>query len=232
MATACCRLTPLTLKARIMNSRNKRLHHLAMAATLALVAQASQAAYVAKIEPNDTLSTPQNLAGHFSLDFDANIGNASSTNTSTLIPHASVIATGNSTFDYYTFTTVSAGDIILDIDSSRNLDAYLVAWGAGSPTSVLTQNDDAYLVAEGSTTMLDSFIQLNNKPAGQYWVGVGRCCSSAGAAGLASGTVVPSNANYTLHVSAMAAVPEPQGLSLVLGGLVAAAPLIRRKMNA
>ena len=91
-----------------------RSAYFVLALTLVFGGRAAEASTISEIESNDTFATAQNVNGSFSLDFDANIF------SSTTLPHVT-IQSGASTFsnyDHYFFTTTSAGNIILDIDST------------------------------------------------------------------------------------------------------------------
>ncbi|MEM6612707.1 MAG: filamentous hemagglutinin N-terminal domain-containing protein [Cyanobacteria bacterium P01_C01_bin.72] len=65
---------------------------------------------IAKIEPNNSLDTAQNINNSFSNRFDSNIQN------STSIPHVSITAVGNGSFDYYGFNAEAGSLAIFDID--------------------------------------------------------------------------------------------------------------------
>lgn len=182
----------------------------------------AQAAYVNELESNDSFASAQNINPYFNLEFDADIGDVNGVNTSTTLAHASVRGTGDNTYDFYTFTTSGSSDIILDIDYGMgDVDTFIAIWSAS--TGLLAQNDDfspyETVGAGGSNHRYDSFIQLTGMSADTYYVGVSRCCQGAGATGWNSGTEVPAGSDYTLHVSAVSAVPEPESVLLGLAGL-------------
>ena len=151
---------------------------------------------VADAEPNDTLATAQSLDGEWALNYDANVGDATNTNTSTSIPHIRVSGTGNGTMDYFSFTvgTVPSKGIF-DIDFGTTggyLDSYLTLYRADG--TILASNDDAWLLPAldvGSSSYLDSFFEHTFTTAGTYFIGV----RGLGYPG------VPTGATYTLQVS-------------------------------
>ena len=161
---------------------------------------------VPEAEPNNTLLTalPIDDLG-FSLDFDANIGDSFNINTSTLIPHLSILGTGDGSYDFYSFTVTNAGDRgIFDIDNGQSL-------GSGSFDSVLylfdssgfqlIRSDDAG-IDPGSISGLDSLLEFTFPTAGTYYVAVAEFGSFGG--GGPNGIIdspVPFGADYTLHVS-------------------------------
>ncbi len=68
---------------------------------------APTAGQVTEAEPNDTLPSAQSLEGYvWSLNSQPDIGDSFG-NTSTVIPHLTVTATGDDSFDYYSFVVTS-----------------------------------------------------------------------------------------------------------------------------
>ena len=65
---------------------------------------------ITKIEPNNSLDTAQNIDNSFSNRFNPNIQNSIS------IPHVSISAEGDNSFDYYTFNAEAGSLAIFDID--------------------------------------------------------------------------------------------------------------------
>jgi hypothetical protein len=205
---------------------------LASAILLALVAPA-QASYFNEIESNDTLAQAQSMDPYFSLDYDADIGDVFGNNTSTTALHASVLGTGNGTYDYYSFTLSSAGTVILDIDYGMpDLDAELGLWHADG--TYITENDDNNPTAGAggsSSSLLDSFIQTTLQ-AGSYVVGVARYSASGTNGGWSAGSgLIPAGTDYTLHVS-VNAVPEAETYAMMLAGLGLVGFATRRRMRA
>ncbi|AFY64935.1 tandem-95 repeat protein [Geitlerinema sp. PCC 7407] len=124
----------------------------------------------------------------------------------TTVPHATINASGNGTFDYYSFTT-TGGTITLDIDTgaASNIDTRLFLFD--SNMQLITQNDTASigLGAGGSNTTNDAFIS-RNLAAGTYIVGVGESASGVttidGLRGILSEDAPDPGDLYTLHISA------------------------------
>lgn len=217
----------------------------ALAALAALSPAAARAGVITAIEPNNTFATAQNINNAFTLDFNPNIGlgaGAGFVNTSTTIPNVTILRnnpTGG--LDYFSFTTLSAGLLILDIDSSpqnTNFDTHIFLFNAaGNPLASNDDNDGDPGDGGGAVGgAFNSRIQTGVLPAGNYVVGVGAFFSTAAAGGVITGDLIPANGSYTLHVSANSAViPEPGTLALAAFGLVGVAgrgALRRRKTRA
>ncbi len=148
-------------------------------------------------ESNDTRATAMDLDQEiWSLAYHSEIGDRYS-NTSKTIPHISINATGDNTFDYYKFTVANAGDKgIFDIDHGKNeggsVDTYIHVYD--SQGRLVVYNDDRSTGAGqgGSSHRYDSFIEYTFREAGTYYLRVGR---------YPSGNVVPAGATYSVHVS-------------------------------
>jgi hypothetical protein len=183
---------------------------------------------ITEVEGNNSLATAQSVDGHFTLDYSVNIGDGSFyANTSTTIPHVTVVGTGDGTFDYYSFyfpgPGSTSGKVIFDIDdTSPSLDSHLALWAADG--TLLFHNDDYdhRAGAGGSISDLDSLIETYISTPGTYIVGVARWNAGIGAGGYTGGWAnaeLLSGDAYTLQIS-VEGVPEPATLSLlVLGGL-------------
>ena len=191
---------------------------LASATLLALIAPA-QATYFAEGEPNDTLAQAQPMDPYFSLNYDPDIGEINGANTSTAMSHASVLGTGDGTYDYYSFTLSDAATVILDIDYGMpDYDSEIGLWKADG--TYITENDDYSTTAGagGSEHQHDSFIQTSLQ-AGSYIVGVARFYAAGANNGWnAISNVVPTGADYTLHAS-VGQVPEAETYAMMLAGL-------------
>ena len=164
----------------------------AMVAGLVLSAGVALAAAVDEGEPNDSIDQAQNIDGSFSLDSDPNIGDMFS-NTSEIVPHATVNGTGNDTVDYYSFEVSQAGDgVILDVDGA-SFDSWVELYDDSS-VQPLTYNDDAPTEwgQGGSVSGLDSYLEYTFQTPGTYYVAVGRYPSLQ---------PIPSGTSYQLHVS-------------------------------
>ena len=186
-----------------------RKHHMrriivvlaAMAAMVVVYAGAAWATSVNEVEPNDSIAEAQNIDGSFSLDSDPNIGDMFS-NTSEIVPHATVNGTGNETVDYYSFTVAQAGDgVILDVDGAavcneEGCSGFFDSWVElyDSSGEFLAASDDAPTAwgQGGSASGLDSYLEYTFQTPGTYYVAVGRFPSLQ---------PIPSGTSYQLHVS-------------------------------
>ncbi|HVK17593.1 MAG TPA: S8 family serine peptidase [Fimbriiglobus sp.] len=143
---------------------------------------------VVEQEPNNgpvtTLSAVQNLD-----DSQWSLGDDPAIFDSTILPHVSVVGTGDGTFDYYSFTVPTAGAVgIFDIDFTFALDSLLYLYdSAGNLIGFSDDNSGD----PGSFSFFDSLIFYTFPAAGTYVVGVGSY----------PGVPVPIGAAYTLHVS-------------------------------
>lgn len=193
---------------------------LASAILLALISPA-HASYFNEAEPNDTLAQAQSMDSYFSMSYDADIGDVGGINRSTTMAHASVLATGDDTFDYYSFTLSRESTVILDIDyGMQDFDSVLSLWKADG--TFFGQNDDKYspdvVGAGGSVSGFDSFMQTTLQ-AGTYVVGVALYKSYGADGGWdAISRPVPTGADYTLHAT-VGAVPEAETYAMMLAGL-------------
>jgi Ca2+-binding RTX toxin-like protein len=181
----------------------------AMAAMVVVYAGAALATSVDEGEPNDSLAQAQNIDNSFSLDFDPNIGNKV-TNTSEILPHATVNGTGNDTVDYYSFRVSHAGDgVILDVDgawvcnedftSCDGFTSFLSIYDKSGQT--LTSNDlgRPEYGQGGSSNEVDTYLEYTFKTPGTYYVAV-----SGGGTGKpipAKGIINGGATSYDLHVS-------------------------------
>ncbi len=164
---------------------------------------------VPEAEPNNTLLTalPIDDLG-FSLDFDTNIGDSFNINTSTAIPHLSILGTGDGSYDFYSFTVTNSGDRgIFDIDFgesalSGGFDSVLYLLDSGG--NVIAVQDDAGTDPGSTSDPLghDSLIDFVFPTAGTYYVAVSEYAgfSVSGPNGISNGPI-SFGADYTLHVS-------------------------------
>jgi hypothetical protein len=160
----------------------------AVAAMLVASTGVAFAAPVNEVEANDSIAQAQNIDNYFSLDADPNIGN------STTVPHATVIGTGNDTYDFYSFTVPQAGTGTLgvfDIDGAMySFDSWLNLYNSSG--SLIGQSDDGGYTDPGTVHGYDSYMAYHFPTAGTYYIAVGRYCCP---------TPVPSGGSYRLHVS-------------------------------
>ena len=116
----------------------------------------AQAGVILNAEPNDTFSAAQVIPrSAFTQEFNPFIGTGgggSFMNTSTTIPHVTILRPGDgqttANFDFFRFTTFQSGMIVADIDNTptpTNFDTVLHLFTASG--DLLATNDDA--VARG-----------------------------------------------------------------------------------
>ncbi len=184
---------------------------------------------VAEVEPNNSLATAQNVTASFSNDADANITD------STLLPHATVFASGDGTFDYYTFSVKEAGSRgIFDIDFTfpfgmfGTFDPMLFLYAADG--TLIDQNDNIPLtdpIDAGSSSRRDPYLDHTFASAGTYIIGVAET-GSIGAPGGIIGDAPDIGDFYTLNIS-VTGVPEPASFALFGAGIVTLIGYRRRK---
>ena len=156
-------------------------------------------------ESNNSIAEAQNIDAGFNLNFSDDIGDQN-TNTSQLMPHVSIIGSGDESYDYFEFSILTApSQAIFDIDNGSGntgaFDSYLRLYD--DQGSLLAENDDAELSygESGSTSTLDSFLMYTFSDIGTYYIKVSRYTDS----------VIPSNATYTLHISIENPFPDSDG---------------------
>jgi hypothetical protein len=204
-----------------MHRKNTQLLSIAAALACFLAAGNAMALSIAELEPNDTLATAQNIDPFFSVGPNVNILN------STTVPWVSISATGDGTYDYYSFTVTAPGQVHLDIDFGHNvggsIDTELALWD--SLGNALVQVDDSPL-DPGSISGFDSEIFFDIVTPGLYIVGVAEFPANALFGGWAPGDEPDAGDTYTLQVSV---VPEP-GATILFGiGALIAGSVLRRK---
>lgn len=194
------------------------------AAIVAILISASQClgGVVVESEANDTLAAAQSLDGLFSLEFNENIGDTAA-NTSTTMPHVTVMGFGDNTFDFYSFTIASPGqrgifDIDFAYDGSGYSDMSMHLFKADGTWLASNTNSSAAYGALGSTTHHDPYLEYVFSSAGVYVLGLAQEYTIPLPVGRLGGSPVKPGKNYQLQVS----VPEP---SAWVGGIFAACTL-------
>jgi len=196
--------------------------------TLALLYSASSsAAYITEtLAPNDSFLDAQFIAGSsFTTKFDQDIG-INFTNTSTIRPHASILGTGDTSVDYFSFQA-NQGTLFLDIDNGINSGGSFDSWLElyDSSFNLISFNDDAkqdtgsqFSFFGSGSFSFDSFINYQVTSNDLFYVVVGGNANPAG---------IPNGSNYTLHISNNAAstppistVPLPASVWLMISGLL------------
>ena len=148
---------------------------------LSCVLNSAHAALITEIESNDTFASAQDLSGHFSTDFVAEIFD------STTHPHVSIRgrATSENDVDLYRFFVPASGVTgFFDIDGAclklsldgqicgEGTDTILTLFDAGQ--RVLADSDDAGRTTDpGSATIFDAFLGTYRfNAAGWYFIAV------------------------------------------------------------
>ena len=152
---------------------------------------------VREVEPNDSRLAAQILDEEiFTSDFNPAIQNLSGVNISNQTSHVTISATGDDSFDYYTFTAAAGEFVTFDIDDN-NFDTELFLFDASG--NLLIENDDT-LEFGHTGDALASFFEFIVPVAGTYTIGVGRFPSQAINGDIIGGPPLPDD-TYTLHVS-------------------------------
>ena len=152
---------------------------------------------VRESEPNNAPSTAQLLADTlFTSNFNPAIQDFSGTNISMQTAHATIVATGDDSFDYFTFTAAAGEIVTLDIDDN-NFDTEIFLFDAAG--NLLIENNDAIEPGHIGDNFA-SFLEFAIPTAGNYTIGVGQFNSEV-LDGELVGSPPPENGTYTLHVS-------------------------------
>ncbi len=208
----------------------KKKYWLGIAAGFFLTSMAgvAGATVISEVEPNNTLATAQNIDSFFSMESNVDIFN------STTNPWVSIIATGDGSYDYYSFTVAAGVTGYFDIDSGMySTDTEIALWDFNGV--VLEERDDGSdyqsSVDPGTVHGYDPSISYTFNTAGTYVVGVSEYYSRAYNGGW-SGNVLDTGDTYTLQVSLTdmsTPIPEPATMLLFGAGLAGLIGLKARK---
>ena len=180
-----------------------------------LLGMQANAAVVSANGSNHSLNSAQSLNGLFTQEFSAEVTD------STLIPHATVNGVGHDAWDYYSFTLKAPASVLFDVDHAMpGFDSWLSLYTADGAS--LGSHDDGHARDAGSVHGYDGYWNYAFANAGTYIIGVGKFSNS----------VIPEGMSYTLNISTVAAVPEPETYALLGIGLLGLFAAQRRKRMA
>ncbi|MEZ6130797.1 MAG: DVUA0089 family protein [Planctomycetaceae bacterium] len=141
--------------------------------------------------PNDTFATAFDVdLGPWGTSFDADVDNG--TGNSTIIPHLSINGSGDGTIDRYRFTGTAGSAVTLDIDGTNGWDTFLTLYRDNGGTPIVVTSDDDSFLDSGSTSGLDSLIQIILPVDDIYYVEV---------SSFPGGVPIAGGDNYRLHLS-------------------------------
>ena len=137
---------------------------------------------------------PMDIDPHFSLFEDPNVA------SSAAIPHVTIKADGDDTFDFYQFTVPAGGGrVILDIDAA-DFDTVIFLFDVDG--TLIDSNDDNLAADPGSLLFTDSFLDIPLLAAGTYSVAVGGFPSVADGTPFGLTGIPPAiGQSYMLNVS-------------------------------
>ena len=167
------------------------------------------AADIQAVEPNNTIADAQSIDNDFTVGANPDILNADTW------PWVSISASGDGTFDYYSFSVPAAGVTgVFDIDygsgSGGSLDTQLCLYDEDG--TFLEGNDDWTTTAGagGSVSSEDSYIEVEFSAAGTFVIAVGEFPSSCQQGGMA-GNSPDEGDTYELQVSLSEHVLDSDG---------------------
>ncbi|GEM_PF-687144 len=153
----------------------------------------------AELEPNDSRGEAMRLDERgWSLEPNADISNAEA------VPHVTITATGDGTFDFYSFTVDQAGSAaVFDIDNGaltagQDFDTQLFLFDSSG--TLLASNDNS-ATDSGSGSGRDSRIDHQFPEQGYYTVAVGAFSSETNGPGELTGAAPPIGTKYVLNIS-------------------------------
>lgn len=170
-------------------SKNKiaRMILLLIPCLFAGIAQAGNT--ITEFEPNNPISSPEELSSPADVSIQAFLGNA-----------------GLYDLDYYSFYANAGDDVTVDIDNGiggqQSVDTVLAIFDSTSAHNILRWNDDASSLDPGSISRLDARIDNFVAPSsGYYIVGVSSYPRYFKAGGGVMNPNYPSQGDYTLVIS-------------------------------
>ncbi|MEM7384449.1 MAG: choice-of-anchor Q domain-containing protein, partial [Verrucomicrobiota bacterium] len=157
-------------------------------------------------EPNDSLESAQAIdLESWVTEFNPDIGVDFVTNTSTQLPHITILSNGGNNTDFYSFSAREGLRGIMDIDFGTLGGFFNSALRLFGPAGELLFEAEDHVPDPGSTSSLDAFLDVIFPQTGTYYLEVSRCCF----------TSIPLEADYQLHISVE---DHPLGEGLVFLG--------------
>jgi len=167
---------------------------------------------------NNSIATALDVTSELSLDYDPDVMN------STIWGHVTVSGVGEDDVQYYAITVTGASTLTFDIDyaggggiDAENIntdpyidfDSWLELYDANGTLLGFNDDSDIYMGGGGSSSFLDSFLQVNVYAPGTYYIAVGSFYDLS---------PIPANGDYELQISVAALEDDDYSDDVLIGG--------------